>query len=128
MPLRRFTLTTDPRAKAEELRTRHLRHLENVPILTVAKLLHLVQETFLQTPISEAVRRVEAKFQLDKETDLNTVSDAHLRLQKDIMQVSFMANAVVRDDPDFVYDKQVVFNLPKISSRWDDEENEQENE
>ena len=121
MPIRRLTLTTDPRAKAEEIRTRHLLYLGNVPIHVITKLVTIVQETLLKVPLAEAVDRIQKKFTVDTKTDLNLVSQTELQIQKDLMHKSFLANSVTKNNPNFVYDNKIDFAKPTIVSAWDND-------
>lgn len=124
MPLRSLKPAADPRAKAEELKLRHPTHLENVPIIVLIKLISIAQEVLLGKPFAEAVDKVSADFKVDTERDLNSVSVTELKQQKDLMELSFLHHAISSNDPRFVYDKQITFNLQKGSSIWDDDEEE----
>ena len=122
MPIRRLTLTTDPRAKAEEMRSRHLLYLEKVPIHVTTKLVAIVQEISLKVPLMEAVDRIQKKFTIDATTDLNLVSNTELQIQKDLMQMSFQANSINKNHPNYVYDKEVDFDKPTVDSAWDEDD------
>lgn len=125
LPLR-FPLksSTDPRAKAEELKLRHLAYLEKVPTVIVTKLISIAQEVQSGLPLTEAIDQVKARFTVDTQKDLNRVSASELQRQKDLMELSFLGNAVDPSHPAFIYDKQVPFNQPTCQSAWDDEEEE----
>ena len=124
MPIRRLTLTTDPRAKAEELRSRHGPHLQNVPVYVISRLVAIAQETLMRIPLSEAVSRVDEKFSADSSADLNLLSDSQLKVQKDFMQISFQANGIDRNHRDFVYDRKIDFEAPTAHSAWDLDDDE----
>lgn len=124
MPLRTLKPTADPRAKADELKLRHLTHLENVPIMILTKLISIAQEVTIGTSFQEAVDKVTAKFIVDTERDLNAVSVSELKRQKDLMELSFLSNAINPTDPRFIYDKQVTFHRQKGLSAWDEEDSE----
>jgi len=121
MPIRRLTLTTDPRAKAEEMRARHQLYLDKVPIHITTKLVAILQETLLKIPLSEAVDRIQNKFAIDTLTDLNLVSETELQIQKDLMQLSFQANSISKHHPEFIYNKEVNFDKQTIDSAWDED-------
>lgn len=123
MPLR-FPLrsSTDPRAKAEEVKLRHMSHMERVPTVTVTKLISIAVEVegggF---SLSEAINTVKARFRVDRETDLNKVSEVELKRQKDLMEITFLSNAVDVNHPAFIYDKQVQFTPANEVSAWDED-------
>ena len=124
MPLRSIKSTSDPRAKAEELKIRHLKHLERVPLVVLIKLISIVREIDNgQLTVSQAAERVSRQFSVDTERDLNVASDTELRRQKDLMEVSFIEHAILPGHPDYVYDKKVVFNQPSDAlSAWDEDD------
>lgn len=124
MPLRSLRPSVDPRAKAEELKVRHLVYTEAIPTAVVTKLIALAQEVRTGCSLHEAVKRVETRYSVDTERDLNAVTEKELELQKELMEVSFVRNAVRPEDSKFVYDKQVDFDTPKLSSTWDDDDEE----
>ena len=62
MPVRRLTIASDPSIKAEELRLRHLPHLQSVPAITVSKFIAIAQETLLGSATADAVQRVNARY------------------------------------------------------------------
>lgn len=124
MPLRSLKTTADPRAKADELKLRHLTHLESVPAMVLTKLISIAQEVLIGLPIQEAIDKVTAKFTVDTERDLNVVPTSELKRQKELMEFTFMRNAISPTDPRFVYDKQVTFHRQIGLSAWDDEDGE----
>ncbi len=54
--------------------------------------------------------------------DLNKLNEKELKEHKDKMEKIYLKNAVLPNDKDFVYDKQVDFNTERYSAEWDDEE------
>ena len=125
LPLR-FPLkaSTDPRAKAEELKLRHLSFLERVPTVIVTKLISIAQEVQGGRTLEDSIDLVTARFTLDKDKDLNRVSQIELSRQKDLMELSFLSHAVDSKHPAFIYDKQVEFNQPSTRSNWDDDQDD----
>ena len=121
MPLRRLTVTSDPGTKAEELRMRHLLFLERIPTIFVSKLIAIIQETMVGVPLTEAVLKINAKFTIDTRLDLNRVTDTELKRHKQLMEISFQRNVVDKNNPDFIYDKQIGFT-PTALSVWDEED------
>ena len=124
MPLRSLKPTADPRAKADELKLRHLTHLDSVPTMVLTKLISIAQEVLMGLAIQEAIDKVTAKFAVDTKRDLNGVSASELKRQKELMEVTFTNNAISPNDPRFVYDKQVTFHRQTGLSTWDDEDGE----
>lgn len=112
MPLRfQLKASTDPRAKAEEVKLRHLSYLDTVPTVILTKLIAIAQEVEAGLSLSKAVEAVNSRFTVNAEKDLNRVSERELRIQKDIMELTFLTNAIDVSHPSFVYDKQVFQNL-----------------
>lgn len=124
MPLRSVKPTADPKAKADELKLRHLTHLDNVPTTVLTKLISIAQQVMMGNSFQEALDKVTALFTVDTERDLNAVSVSELKRQKDLMELSFLSNAINPTDPRFIYDKQVAFHRQKGLSAWDEEDGE----
>lgn len=122
MPLRSLRPSVDPRVKAEELKLRHLACTETIPTAVVAKLIAIAQEVRAGCSLEEAVKKVGTRYSVDNERDLNAVTETELKLQKELMEISFLRNAIRPEDSEFVYDKQVIFDKPKASSTWDDDD------
>jgi hypothetical protein len=56
--------------------------------------------------------------------DLQRVDEDYLATVKDKMGEEFEKKVISKDDPDYVYDKQVEFGSPTESNDWDDDEDE----
>ncbi len=54
--------------------------------------------------------------------DLNKANDSYLAQRKTEMDTMFQANQSKPGDSNYVYDKAVEFNAPKMESGWDTEE------
>lgn len=58
----------------------------------------------------------------NKDEDLNKLDDYELDKRKADMDKDFEKNRVKPNDEDFVYDKEVDFNVGKMESGWDEED------
>lgn len=120
MPLRALRPSVDPRVKAEELKLRHLVYTATIPTAVVTKLIAIAQEVRAGCLLDEAVKRTTARYSVDNERDLNAVSETELKLQKDLMEITFLRNAIRPEDAEFIYDKRVNFDNPDALSAWDE--------
>ena len=59
-----------------------------------------------------------------QQIDLNKVSDEENMKAKNEMNKYFEANRIKPGDPDYVYDKEVEFDGAKVTSEWDDGEDD----
>lgn len=55
----------------------------------------------------------------DAEEDLNKANDEYLAQRKSEMDTVFQANQLKPGDSNYIYDKEVEFDGPKIESGWD---------
>ena len=64
-----------------------------------------------------------AKFDQEEE-DLNKLDDYELDKRKEIMDEEFEKNRIRPDDANFEYDKEVEFDIGKVESGWDEDDDE----
>ena len=69
-------------------------------------------------PLSSAMSKMHSSKASNHE-DLNKVSDDYLAQVKEEMNVLFERNQIKPGDKDYVYEKEMDFDEPKIESGWD---------
>ncbi|GLH01474.1 hypothetical protein R5R35_004332 [Gryllus longicercus] len=124
MPLRNFRASSNVNFIAEDLKARHNKVLESIPLLTVEKMLRLLQENIKGVELDKALDLVNKEFSVCDDEDLNKLNAETIRRKKEIMDMTFNKNRVKPTDPNFVYDKRVDFSESekKRESGWDTED------
>lgn len=124
MPIRNFRRNSNINFHASELKARHA-YLETVPMVTIEKMLRLLQENLKGNTLEDSLVKVNREFSVDSDEDLNKLDTEQLDKKKEIMDLSFNKNAVRPEDPSFVYDKRVDYeDHEKIESAWDQQEDD----
>jgi hypothetical protein len=127
MPIRNFRTSSSVHFVAQDLKLRHENVMHSVSTIQVEKLLRILQEHTKGTVLAEAVQIVSKEFIVGSDEDLNKVGGDVLRTKKEIMDHTFNKSHIKPEDPEFVYDKQIDFDLngsEKAESGWDAEEND----
>ncbi|KAK3921907.1 Centrosomal protein of 19 kDa [Frankliniella fusca] len=119
MPVRNFNTGSNVNFCASQLQLRHEEHLSSVPLITIEKMLRILQEHLKGKPLKTILETVSLEYVVNPEEDLNKLSEEQLHRKKMIMDASFIANQLQPTDPDFEYDRQVDFEENKIESGWD---------
>lgn len=119
MPLRHFKSDSNIQFIAHDLKKRH--QLENVPLIKIEKMLRLLQELLKGVNKTQAVEKIDEEFSIKMNEDLNKLSIQEIEVQKQLMDSIFTKNQIKKEDPDFVYDKQIDFNSTTEESNWDKE-------
>lgn len=120
MPLRDLRADSDCRALVSRLKLRHP-CLGSIPPVRLERVLLLVREQMRGSSLHQAIETVDSLLRGDPMEDLNKLSDTELQRRKDLMDLAFEKNKKGKDDPDFVYDKQVDFGSAREAAKgWDD--------
>lgn len=145
MPVRNFSAVSNVNFFATQLRQRHEDVLHSVPLISIEKMLrilqvglstlcvlkavlfftyvllcfHVTQEHIKGSPLDSILKNINSEYEINPEEDLNKLPDDQLERKKLIMEASFFANQLQPSDPSYEYDRQVDFEQSKIESGWD---------
>lgn len=124
MPVRELSVTSDCSVLAARLQARHKKQMSTINIISIERMIRLIQEVMKGHSKSAALDIVASEYQLNPDEDLNTLTDKQLNRRKAIMDLNFKKNNIDKDHPDYVYDKEVVFEGEKKTSNWDTSDEE----
>ncbi|XP_034239752.1 centrosomal protein of 19 kDa-like [Thrips palmi] len=128
MPVRNFNAGSNVNFFATQLKQRHEEFLHSVPLISIEKMLRILQEHIRGSPLESILKNINSEYEINPDEDLNKLTDDQLHRKKLIMEASFVANQLQPSDPDYEYDRQVDFEDNKIESGWDSESNAKETE
>merc|ERR1712218_40433 len=128
MPIRDLTANSDCNAVANTIKRRHSKYLDSVSDIMIEKLVMLAKENLRGATLKEGLSSVEVYMKIDPEEDLNKLTDNELKKKKQIMDLTFNKNSVVKDHPDFIYDKRVEFNPNGGKGDWDSDNDNDEDD
>nr|CAB3229950.1 centrosomal protein of 19 kDa-like [Phallusia mammillata] len=115
---------------AEDMKTnqRHRTLLNEVSLIQIEKMLHIIQAHMKGKALSEAVEYAKQQVTIDPNQDLNKLGEHEVDKAKRIMDEAFESNRIKPDDHDFQYDVQVDFDevAPVEASGWDSESDNDE--
>ena len=93
----------------------------------IEKLVMLAKENLRGATLKEGLSSVDVYMKIDPEEDLNKLTDNEIKKKKQIMDLTFNKNSVVKDHPDFIYDKRVEFNPNGDKGDWDSDNDSDDN-
>lgn len=127
MPIRNFSTTSLITSVVNELYRKHHEFLKNIAKTKIEWLVRLAQHRIQGVEMREALNSTRMEFSVNPDEDLNKAENSVLERKKSIMNESFEANRIKRDDPDFQYDVEVDFHQGIIeSSEWDSDKDDPE--
>ncbi|XP_019398526.1 PREDICTED: centrosomal protein of 19 kDa [Crocodylus porosus] len=128
MPIRNFSKFSDCSRAAEQLKNnpRHKAYLESVSLRQLQKLYSLLKGHLKGQSLAQSLEQVQREEAIDPEEDMNKLDDKELAKRKSIMDELFEKNRKKKDDPDFIYNIEVVFPQDEQveSCGWDAESDE----
>ena len=127
MPIRDLTTNSDCNALANTIKRRHSKYLDSVNDIMIEKLVMLAKENLRGATLKEGLSSVDVYMKIDPEEDLNKLTDNEIKKKKQIMDLTFNKNSVVKDHPDFIYDKRVEFNPNGDKGDWDSDNDSDDN-
>lgn len=123
IPVRNFSKCSDYSMAAERLKNhpRHRDYLEGVSQSQLERLHVILRDHMHGFSLDYSL----SSFHLDPDEDLNKLGDEELARKKGQMDELFEKNRRHKDDPDFVYDVEVDFNVDtREKCSWDEESND----
>ncbi|KAJ7394839.1 Centrosomal protein of 19 kDa [Desmophyllum pertusum] len=128
MPIRTLKKDSSISDVVDDLKksSHHGKYLEDISYSQLEKLLTMIQNKMKgidPIQIKDSVLLLHSSPRSNnKDEDLNKLDDYELDKRKADMDKDFEKHRVKPNDEDFVYDKEVDFNVGKMESGWDEED------